>query len=80
MVTLKLTDDQVADIVNQLPPNRRRAVLIRLAREAAARRDERMLAVEERLRQVAASRGLDWEALSDAEREALVDDLVHEDR
>jgi hypothetical protein len=33
-----------------------------------------------RARELAAQRDLNWDAMSDAEREAFIDDLVHEDR
>jgi hypothetical protein len=32
------------------------------------------------LRQLAADRGQNWDAMSDDQRQALVDDLIHEDR
>jgi hypothetical protein len=36
--------------------------------------------VEEQLPRSCAERGLDWDKMSDDRREALVDDLIHEDR
>ena len=47
---------------------------------AARRREEGMQFTETQLRWLAAGRGLDWDRMSDDEREALVDELVHEDR
>jgi hypothetical protein len=44
------------------------------------RRDERMQFAEAQLRRIAGQRGLDWDNLSEEQREKLVDDLVHEDR
>lgn len=35
---------------------------------------------EAQLRQLCASRGLDWDAMTEVERENFVDDLIHEDR
>ena len=32
------------------------------------------------LRQLCTDRGLDWDAMTEAERENFVDDLIHEDR
>jgi hypothetical protein len=80
MATLELTDAQVADLVRRLPAERRRAVLLLLATEAQERREERLTFAEHQLRRVSAERGLDWDALSEPEREALIDDLIHEDR
>ena len=35
---------------------------------------------QEQLRRVSAERGQEWDKLSEDEREAFVDDLLHEDR
>lgn len=45
-----------------------------------ANRAARMTYAEAQLRQLCASRGLDWDAMSEVEREDFVDDLIHEDR
>jgi len=80
MPTLELTDQQVVDLVAQLSPERKRAALLSLATQVVARRDERMQTIESQLRQLSATRGLDWDKLSEDARESLIDDLVHEDR
>jgi hypothetical protein len=77
---LELTDEQVVQLVKQLPPERQRAALVALAAGAAGRRASRMQYAEEQLRRLSADRGLDWDKMSEEEREAFVDDLVHEDR
>lgn len=80
MATSTLTDDQVAELVRQLPAERQRSVLLLLAEQAQQRRQERLAYAEGRLRRLSAERGLEWDALSEAEREELIDDLIHEDR
>ena len=80
MPMLELTDQQVVDLVNQLPTKRKRTALVALASEATTRRDERMLLTEAQLRRLCAERGRDWDQLSEDEREVFIDDLVHEDR
>lgn len=80
MPTLELTDQQVVDLVKQLPPERKRTAILALAEADPAQRDERMQYAENQLRHVCAERGRDWDALSEDEREAFIDDLVHEDR
>ena len=80
MPSLELTDEQVVDLVRQLPPERQRAALLALASGAAGRRAERMQFAEEQLRRRCAERGLDWDRMTDDEREAFVDSLIHEDR
>ena len=80
MAMVELTDEQVLSLVRQLPPVRQRAALLALAAGAAERRAERMEYAETQLRRICAERGLDWDKLSEDEREAFIDDLVHEDR
>jgi len=78
MSVLELTDEQVLSLIKQLPSAKKREALIALARDASTRRDERMAYAEAQLRQRARERGLDWDALDDAGREALVNRLLHE--
>jgi hypothetical protein len=80
MPTLELTDQQVVELVKQLPPERQRAALLALAEGATHGREERMRFAEGQLRRACAERGLDWDKMSDDDREAFVDDLIHEDR
>jgi hypothetical protein len=78
MATLSLTDEQVVQLVKQLPAQSKQRVLKDLTAErdqwwqTAAREGERDM------RRLAAARGLDWDAMTEAQREALVDDLLHE--
>ena len=80
MPTLELTEQQVVDLMKQLPPARKRDALLALASDAAARREERMQFAEAQLRRLCAERGRDWDKLSDDGRELFIDELVHEDR
>ncbi|MBI2947259.1 MAG: hypothetical protein HYY23_06405 [Verrucomicrobia bacterium] len=48
-------------------------------REAQAHRDERMSLGETQLRRLSYERGLDWERLSEDEREEFEDRLLHEE-
>ena len=52
----------------------------RLQTVADANRAALMTYGEEQARQLCASRGLDWDAMTEVEREDFVDDLIHEDR
>ena len=78
MSVLELSDEQVISLVRQLPAERRRTALLALAQDAQARRDERLRFGEDQLRQACAARGLAWDRLSEDEREAFVNDLLHE--
>jgi len=80
MPVLELTDEQVVKLVKQLPPVRQRSALLGLAAGAAERRAERMKYAEEQLRRQSAERGLDWDKMSEDEREAFINDLMHQDR
>jgi hypothetical protein len=80
MPILELSDAQVMELVKQLPPERQRAALLALAAGAAQRREERMQNAERQLRRVSAERGLEWDKLSEDQRENFIDDLLHEDR
>lgn len=80
MPLVELTEEQVIAMVRQLPPERKQAVLIALAADSTARRDERMALAEAGLRKACAQRGRDWDCMTEDEREAFTDDLIHEDR
>jgi hypothetical protein len=80
MPTVTLTDDQVINLVKQLPAERKRAALLVLAEEGQAQRETRLDYAETQLRKLCTERGMDWDALKEEEREAFVDDLIHEDR
>jgi hypothetical protein len=80
MPKLELSDEQVMELVKQLSPEKqdellRHLLLLRWANwEALSRYGQA------RVRQLAAQLGLNWDTMSEAEREAFIDELVHEDR
>ena len=78
MSVLELSDEQVISLVRQLPAERKRAALLALAQDSQGRREERLRFGEAQLRQACAERGLNWDHLSEDEREAFVNDLLHE--
>ena len=79
-LTLELTTDQVISLIQQIPPEEKRSVLLALAEQAETNRAARMDYAEEQFRKLCASRELDWDTMTEAERENFVDDLIHEDR
>ena len=79
MPILELSDAQVVELVKQLPPERQRAALMALAAGATQRREERMQDAEAQLRRVSAERRLEWDKMSEGQREDFIDDLLHED-
>jgi len=78
MVTLTLSDEQVVELVKQLKPDAKQAVLDALVGERELWWDMTLAQGEERLRELASKRGLEWNKMSEDEREAFVDTLLHE--
>ncbi len=78
MATLSLTDEQVVQLVKQLPLHSKQRVLADLTAERdqwwqTAARDG-----DKDMRRLASARRLDWDTMTEAQREAFVDDLLHE--
>ncbi len=78
MVTLTLSDQQIVDLVKQLPPTSKQTVLEALMEERQMWWDMTLSKSEEKLRKLANQRGLDWNNMSENERENFIDDLLHE--
>lgn len=78
MVTLTLSAEQVIQLVKQLPPQDKQAVMDALSEERRAWWDAMLVQGEQRLRHLAAERGMDWERMGEQAREDFVDDLMHE--
>jgi hypothetical protein len=79
MVTLNEQERQVLDIIGALPAERRRLVLYELAKDSQQAWQRNTEYAEEQLRRLAADRGLTWDRMSDQQRQAFVDDLLHQD-
>ena len=78
MATLSLTDEQVVQLVKQLPPQSKQRVLTDLTAERDPWWQKSAREGEKDMRQLSAARGLDWDAMTEAQRETFVDDLLHE--
>ena len=78
MATLSLSDEQVVQLVKQLPPQSKQRVLTDLTAERDQWWQTAAREGEQDMRRLAAERGLDWDAMTEAQREAFVDDLLHE--
>jgi hypothetical protein len=75
-----VTDEQVMELVKQLPPDRQETLLkFFLLKYWDSWRDLSHYG-EERVRTAATQRGRDWDTMTEDEREAFIDDVVHEDR
>jgi hypothetical protein len=76
-ITLEIPESQVVEWVQQLSPVAKQAVLKALV----PRLDELEALVDygsQRVRALCAERGLDWDALTEDERQQLIDELLHE--
>jgi hypothetical protein len=76
-ITLQVSESQVIQWVEQLPPGSKRKVLKLLIPHL----DELESLVDyggKRIRELCSARGIDWDGLTDDQREQLIDDLLHE--
>ena len=80
MPTVRLTNEQVVELINQLSLEEKRAVLKALTADREAWWEETVTEGEQQLIRLCAERGREWDRMSEEEREAFVDDLIHEDR
>jgi hypothetical protein len=78
MPKLELTVNQVIDLVKQLPNKDKFAVLDALHHETGTRaEDDKSKQEEQQLRSLSAKRGLDWDRLSEDDRDVLAKKLLH---
>lgn len=79
MPTLAISDDQVVDLIKQLPEKRKRDVFYILKTSRDFWWESLVNDGEDKLRQVCTERGLNWDAMNEDEREDFIDVLMHED-
>lgn len=80
MPMLELSDEQVIELVTQLSPEKQEELMRRLLLRRWSNWEALSNHGQARVRELASQRGLNWDTMSEAEREAFIDDLVHEDR
>ncbi len=77
IVTLEVSESQVIEWVRQMSPESKQEVLRALIPQLDAL--EAMVDHgSERIRALCARRGLDWDSMTEQERERLIDELLHE--
>jgi hypothetical protein len=75
-LTLELSESQVLELVLRLSPESKMTVLKALVPDLDAL--ERLVDYgSRRIRKLCAKRGIDWDRLTEDERQRLVDDLLH---
>lgn len=78
MVTLTLSNDQVVELIKQLPPDKKKAVFAALETDTNLWWEISLAQGEARLERLAKERGLNWKDMSEDDREQFIDDLLHE--
>jgi hypothetical protein len=79
MVTLTLSDEQVIELVKQLPVEQQVEVFRFLLLQQWGKWELLSRYGAEKARLVAQEKGLDWNVMTEEEREAFINDVVHED-
>jgi hypothetical protein len=74
---LEVSDDQILGLLDQLSPSAREKALRRLLADPDYL-DRAIQRNRPRIEELASQRGLDWKSLSDEQRMALVDEILHE--
>jgi len=77
VVNIKIPESQIVELVQQISPAAKRAVL----RTLIPQLDELEYLVDygnQQIRALCVERGLDWDGMSEDEREQLIDELLHE--
>lgn len=77
MPKIDVPEEQILELLDELSPRARKEALRRLLAtpgylERAVERNR------PRIESLARERGLDWDSLTDAQREALIDEVLHE--
>jgi hypothetical protein len=79
MATLTLSDEQVIELVKQLQPEKQAKLLSYLLSESWGKWIELSQYGQERVRHLAKQKGKNWDRMNEEERDALIDEVLHED-
>ena len=79
MVAFQIEENQVFDLVRQLAPEKQAGLLRTLLTSAWPGWAAGASYGEQRARAAAQKRGRDWDRMNEAEREAFIDEVLHED-
>ncbi len=78
-VTVELSESQIVEWVQQMSPEAKQEVL----RALIPRLDAFEALVDygsQRIHSLSAERGLDWDGMTEEEREQMIDELLHQNR
>jgi hypothetical protein len=79
MPSFTLTNEQVVELVKQLPAEQQIEVFRFLLLQQWGQWESLSRYGADRARLVAQERGKDWDVMTEDEREAFIDEVVHED-
>lgn len=79
MPTVTLSNEQVVELVKQLPAEQQAEIFKFLLLQQWGEWATLSEYGADKVRRVARERGLDWDAMSERDREDLIDDIAHED-
>jgi hypothetical protein len=77
MPRIEISEEQIVESLDQLSPQARRDALLRLL-PAAHYLDQAIDRNRPKIEALARARGLEWNSLTEEQREALVDEILHE--
>ncbi len=78
MPVLQIGTEQLMELIQQLEPEERIQLLLRLAEQVKKRMKQHRAYAEQQLRAIANERGLNWDTMSEEERTEFVGELLHE--
>lgn len=80
MVALTNQEKHIVDLFHGLPPERRSYVMLVMAGADPDAWKRYQAQGEQRLRELSAQRGVDWDSLNDDQRQDFVSELLDENR
>lgn len=80
MPKLELSVGQVIELVKQLPKEEKFAVLNALNQETGSKSEDSAKWEEQQLRALSAKRGIDWDRLSEDDRDVLARKFLYQQR
>ena len=80
MPSMEPTAEQIVELVKQLPLESKLSLWNTLNTEHKQWWDRMLAQGEAHLRRICADRGLNWDTMSEDDREAFVDSFLHEDK
>ncbi|PJH75904.1 MAG: hypothetical protein CO064_04140 [Anaerolineae bacterium CG_4_9_14_0_8_um_filter_58_9] len=76
-ITLEIPETQLVELLRRLSPAAKQSALKALIPELDEL-EQLMNYGDKRIRAICARRGIDWDSLTEQERQKLIDDILHE--